>query len=226
MSGLQTSRLELIVRGILAASVAIALVSPNLFAETPVVDSPQNQPASGDQRSAPAADGRQAVSAPPSTVAAASSVDEARLRARVMYDTIRGALQVMHRDFFLEDESHTLPSQSLQDVFDNLMDDHGIHVNWITVNADEMNTDHRPVGSSELEAVKRLHGGAITHEISESDAYHLIGAIRLSSQCLKCHVKHRKSLEPRMSGLHIRIPLEIPAESIKSGKKSTREGKN
>jgi len=210
---------------ILALTVAITLALPNLFAQTPASPSPQNQ-AERNRHSVPATTDAKTSSPPLAADAAAASVGEARLRSRVMYDTIRGALQVMHRDFFLGDESHSLPSQSLQDVFDNLLDEHGIGVNWITVNADEMNTDHRPAGKAELDAVKQLRAGATTYESSEANAYHLVGAIRLSSQCLKCHVKHRKSLEPRMSGLHIRIPLKDGVVTSESAAKTTPEDQN
>ncbi|NQV25336.1 MAG: hypothetical protein HQ518_13320 [Rhodopirellula sp.] len=41
------------------------------------------------------------------------SVTEARGRARLLHETIHGVLQVMHRDFFREDEGLKIPSQSL-----------------------------------------------------------------------------------------------------------------
>ena len=46
-----------------------------------------------------------------------STVDEARGRARLLHETIHGSLQIMHRDFFREDEGLPIPSHSLEDVF-------------------------------------------------------------------------------------------------------------
>ncbi|MFV1995493.1 MAG: hypothetical protein ACC661_08650, partial [Verrucomicrobiales bacterium] len=49
-----------------------------------------------------------------------ATVAEARGRARLLHETIHGALQVMHRDFFDPEDRHRIPSASLEDVFDEL----------------------------------------------------------------------------------------------------------
>src|SRR5690606_4565367 len=50
-------------------------------------------------------------------IPAPTSVAEARARARLLHESIHGTLQVVHRDFFDEDQSHTIPSASLEDMF-------------------------------------------------------------------------------------------------------------
>lgn len=49
-----------------------------------------------------------------------ATVAEARDRARLLHETIHGALQVMHRDYFRDDAKLTIPSKSLEDVFQEL----------------------------------------------------------------------------------------------------------
>ena len=133
------------------------------------------------------------------------STETNRARARLLHETLHGALLVMHRDFFSEETSRVLPSQSLLSVFSELQRSHGVEVRWMTVTGDEMNDDHRPVTAFELEAVGRIKQGAEFHESLDDDAYRYIGRIRLASECLKCHVSRRTSTEDRASGLIITI---------------------
>ncbi len=46
-----------------------------------------------------------------------SNPEEARSRAKLLHEMVRGALQIMHRDFFDEENAHAIPSASLEDVF-------------------------------------------------------------------------------------------------------------
>lgn len=140
-----------------------------------------------------------------STVATDSSPQEKRTRAKLLHETLHGALLVMHRDLFSEESSRVLPSQSLLSVFSELNRSHGVEVRWMTVSGDEMNQDHRPKTKFELAAVDRIKQGAGFHESFDDDAYRYIGRIRLASECLKCHVSRRTSTEDRASGLIITI---------------------
>lgn len=132
-----------------------------------------------------------------------------RERAKLLHETLHGALLVMHRDFFSEETSRILPSQSLLSVFSELERSHGVEVRWMTVSGDEMNEDHRPVTAFEIDAVARIKQGAEFHESLDDDAYRYIGRIRLASECLKCHVSRRSSTEDRASGLSITIKTHI-----------------
>lgn len=133
------------------------------------------------------------------------STEDKRVRAKLLHETLHGALLVMHRDFFSEESSRVLPSQSLLSVFSELQRSHGVEVRWMSVSGDEMNADHRPVTKFELEAVGRIKQGAEFHEAIEEDVYRYIGRIRLASECLKCHANRRTSTQERASGLIITI---------------------
>ena len=132
-----------------------------------------------------------------------ASQQEARIRARVLYETIHGALQVMHRDFFDPTQRLSIPSRSLEDVFKELARSWQVNVHWLAVNAEPMNVDNKPRDDFEREAVKQLAAGKAEHEGLEGNLYRFAGSIRLSSQCLRCHLPQRTSTEDRFAGLVI-----------------------
>lgn len=134
--------------------------------------------------------------------------EEAQARARLLHETIHGSLQVMHRDFFQEDESITIPSHSLEDVFKELDRTFGVKVRWLAVNAKAMNIDNEPKTDFDKSAVKELSDGKPEHETLSGNTYHFAGAIRLPSQCLKCHLPGRMSNKDRVAGLVISMPLK------------------
>lgn len=134
------------------------------------------------------------------------TVEEARARARLLHETIHGTLQVVHRDFF-EEESRSIPSHSLEDVFSELERSHQVHVRWLAVNAKAMNVDNEPQTDFEKEAVKALSSGQERFEAVSPERYQFVGAIRLSSQCLKCHLPARSSNAARTAGLVVTMPL-------------------
>lgn len=141
---------------------------------------------------------------------APATVDEARGRARLLHETIRGSLQVMHRDYFNDESPAAIPSSSLEDVFDELARSFHVEARWLTVETDILNVDHKPVGKFEQQAVKALAAGETEFESIDGRAYRYAGAIRLSSQCLKCHVKNRTSTESRTAGLVLSMPVKRP----------------
>ncbi len=143
--------------------------------------------------------------APPTTQA------EAKARAVLLHETIHGTLQVVHRDFFLEDESRVIPSASLEDVFEALQESYGVQLKWLVVETDVINVDHKPEGSFETAAVKALVAGKPYLDGVQNDVYYFAGPIRLSSQCLKCHVRNRKDTSDRTAGLVITMPIDVPA---------------
>lgn len=139
--------------------------------------------------------------------ASASNENEARARAKMLHELVRGTLQVMHRDFFDEDNAHAIPSASLEDVFHEMSESYDVKIKWLIVNTDVLNVDHEAETEFEKAAVKALAAGRPFAEKSTADRYQFAGAIRLSSQCLKCHVKRRISNEDRTAGLVITMPL-------------------
>lgn len=151
--------------------------------------------------------GGERTGTPPAETTGPTTVAQARARARILHETIHGALQVMHRDLFREDEKLTIPSQSLEDVFKELHRSHDVEARWLAVNTEAMNVDHRAQTDFEKDAVKALATGETEFESTDDRIYRYAGAIRLSSQCLKCHLPNRTSTEDRAAGLVISIPL-------------------
>lgn len=149
--------------------------------------------------------------APAAAVSPPASKDEARSRAVLLHQVVDGALQVVHRDFFDEDNPGTIPSASLEDVFHAVSADHGVTMKWLVVDTDVVNVDHRPADDFELAAVTALASGKQYAEAVEGDRYRYAGSIRLASQCLKCHVQNRTSTEDRTAGLLIAMPISNEA---------------
>lgn len=143
------------------------------------------------------------------SIAPASTIAEADARARLLYETIHGAIQIVHRDFFDEDNPGAIPSASLEDVFASLAESYQVELKWLIVETDVLNVDHQPADDFERAAVKALRNGEPHYAEAERDLYRFAGPIRLASQCLKCHVKQRLTTEDRMAGLLISMPLNI-----------------
>jgi hypothetical protein len=141
------------------------------------------------------------------TIPPPTTVVEARARAQLLHESISGSLQVVHRDFFDEDESRSIPSASFEDVFEELALSYDVELKWLTVETDVLNVEHVAEGDFEKAAVEALKEGKPRYEAVEKDRYRFAGPIRLSSQCLKCHVQQRKSTEDRTAGLLISMPL-------------------
>lgn len=146
----------------------------------------------------------------PAPPARSISTAEAQSRARLLNETIHGALQVMHRDFFGADEDLNLPSQSLKDVFKELERQFQVRVSWLGVNATK-SADHEPKDAFERQAAKALLKGEPEYSAVEDGIYRHVGAIKIQNECLKCHVPFRTTLEDRVAGLAISIPLAEPA---------------
>ncbi len=124
----------------------------------------------------------------------------------------------MHRDFFDEDNAHAIPSASLEDVFVELAKTHQVEVRWLNVNTDVVNVDHKPRDAFERKAAIAIAAGKTEYESVEEQQFRYAGRIRLASQCLKCHVKHRTSTKDRSAGLLISIPLKLASETNDIGK--------
>ena len=133
--------------------------------------------------------------------------EEARSRAKLLHEMVRGSLQIMHRDFFDQENAHAIPSASLEDVFHELGKSSYVQMKWLTVNTDLVNVDHQAKSDFEKAAVKELAAGKQMAEMVEELSYQYAGAIRLGSQCLKCHVQRRTSNEDRTAGVVITMPI-------------------
>ena len=142
------------------------------------------------------------------TAAPLPSVDEARGRARLLYETIQATLQVVHHEYYREDEKLPIPARTFKKVFRELADHQKVEIHWLAVNAQAMNQDHIPQNDFEKKAVSALASGAEEYELVEAGLCRHVGLITLTSECLKCHVPNRTNLKNRAAGLVISIPIE------------------
>lgn len=135
----------------------------------------------------------------------AQSVNEARGRARLLHEAIHGALQITHRDYF-EKGDHA-PSKSLEEVFAVILEQRGVKMSWLGINARVMHEDHRADDRFEKDAVKAISGGAEEYGAVEDGVYRYVGMIQIHEDCLKCHAPNRMTLDCKAAGLQIEIPL-------------------
>lgn len=135
-------------------------------------------------------------------------IEEARYRAQLLHETLHGALQVMHRDFFKEEERSKIPSESLEDVFAELGKTWQVKVEWMAVDTKPMNIDHKQKDQFGKAAAKAIADGAESHDAAEGGTFRYAGAITLGNRCLKCHVPDRTSLEDRHAAVLITMPLQ------------------
>lgn len=140
---------------------------------------------------------------------APTSISEASARARLLYESFHGTLQVVHRDFFDEDESRMIPSAALEDVFSAMSESFDVEMKWLVVETDVVNVEHQPEDDFEWAAVAALKQGQPRFEAVEADRFRFAGPIRLASQCLKCHVQKRTSTDARKAGLLISMPIDL-----------------
>jgi hypothetical protein len=143
------------------------------------------------------------------TGAAGDRVAEARLRSRLLHEIIHGALQVVHRDFFRDEQSRHIPSASLEDVFEEVERTWQVKIKWLAVNAQIMSVDHRPKTPFDRLAVSAIADGREMFEASGDGVYQYAGKVVLGNSCLKCHVPDRTSLEDRKAALVITMPLDL-----------------
>ncbi len=137
-----------------------------------------------------------------------ATVDEARERARILHEAFHGALQVMHRDFFREDEKLSLPSRSLEDVFATMAETHQVELHWLAVDANAMSLKHEPKTDFERAAVAALTTGKDEFEQASDDKFQFARSIRLSDSCLKCHARSRSNNNNRKAALTITMPIK------------------
>ena len=135
------------------------------------------------------------------------SVEEARGRARLLYETIQAMLQVVHHEYYREDEKLPIPARTFQKVFRELADKQKVELRWLAVTGQAMNQDHAPRNDFEKQAASAIASGAEEYELAENGVYRHVGVITLTAECLKCHVPNRTNLKNRAAGLVIAMPI-------------------
>ena len=136
------------------------------------------------------------------------NIVHARRLASILFESVHGSLQVMHRDLFREDESVKIPSRSLEDVFSVLNRKHKVELRWLSVDTQAMNIDHEPSSEFEKEVVRHLRTQESNFESVEGNQFHFAGRIRLSTTCLSCHVPRRSDNDDRFAGLLMTFDLQ------------------
>lgn len=143
----------------------------------------------------------------------AENANQARSRAKILFETLHGTLQVMHRDFFRKDDSINIPSRSLEDVFRELEKQHKIELSWIAVDLEPMNIDNAPETPFEKLAAAKLKTGLKEFESIKPDRYQYAGRINIGATCLSCHAPRRNNNDERAAGLIIQMPIQQKAKS-------------
>lgn len=138
------------------------------------------------------------------------SVDEARGRAKLLHETIRATLKVVHHEYYREDQKLPIPARTLKSVFRDLASNQQVSLRWLAVNAQAMSVGHNPQDDFERNAVQELSAGKPAHELAENGVYRYAGVITLTSECLKCHLPNRTSTKDRAAGLLISMPVAKP----------------
>lgn len=149
-----------------------------------------------------------AVAVEASSAIAHPSLEEARRQAEILHGAMHSTLRAVHHRYYREDEGLPIPAAMLKDVFAELEKEQHIQLRWLAVDGQAMNSDHKPQGQFEDEAVKALKSGKRKYEHVENGVYRRAGSITLTNHCLKCHVPDRKSTEDRTAGLIIAIPIQ------------------
>jgi Protein of unknown function (DUF3365) len=136
------------------------------------------------------------------------TVEEARGRARLLQDTIHSTLQIVHHQYYRENQGLPLPARTLKVVFNEVARRRHVNLQWLVVNADAGSVDHNPKNEFEKDAARALAAGKQEFELVEHGVYRHVGAITLSSECLSCHLPNRTSSKDRTAGLVITMPIK------------------
>lgn len=139
--------------------------------------------------------------------AAQPTLDEARGRAELLHETFHAVLQVVHHQYYREDEGLAIPAATLKKVFQELAQRKQVELRWLAVNAAPMNQDHLPQNDFERQAVAALAAGKESYESVDGGVYRRAAAITLTSECLKCHAPNRSNTKDRIAGLSISLPV-------------------
>lgn len=121
---------------------------------------------------------------------------------------MHSTLQVVHHEYYRNDQGLPLPAAVLKDIFAELEQEQHVKLRWLAVEGQAMNTDHNPQNRFEEEAVEALKSGKRAYEFAENGVYRRAGSITLTNHCLKCHVPNRQNLKDRTAGLIISIPIK------------------
>lgn len=182
------------------------LLVPMIAAGSFVVTMLNQQSASVTQTNPP---GQKSETASDSATAA---LEAPRRQAEVLHSAMHSALRVVHDRYYKEDEGLAIPAAALEEVFQDVQNEHRVQFRWLVVEGQAMNVDHSAKTDFEKDAVKALKEGQPFLETTEEGMYRRAGPITLANHCLKCHVPDRKSTKNRTAGLIISVPLQTTGQ--------------
>lgn len=177
-----------------SAGLSLAVALPIAFSDEATLAT--TPPAT--QESSP--ESKQPVRTPP-------TVEQARLRAELLHETMHATLQIVHQEYYREDEGLPIPAATLKRVFSEIESAGAVKLRWIAVNAPAMNIDHASDAPFEKRAVRELTSGKKYFESVDEGVYRRAAPITLHAECLKCHLPNRTSTRSRMAGLVISMPV-------------------
>lgn len=137
------------------------------------------------------------------------TVEEARERARLMYNIYSVSLEVLHHHYFRHDKP-TLPARAMEDIFIEIDERMNIESRWIAVNTPPMSVSHAASTPFEKKAAEEISAGKTEYDSVEKGYYQYAGVIPLKAGCVGCHTKLFSTpvKTPRFAGLVIRIPVK------------------
>lgn len=132
----------------------------------------------------------------------------AKNEATTLHEMVHSSLHLMHHRFYKEDEGLPLPAVVLKEAFAEVEKERQVQLRWLAIEGDAMNVDHKPRTEFERNAAQAIRDRKGFYEQVEEGVYRRAAAIEMTNHCLKCHVPDRKSLETRLAGLVITVPLK------------------
>jgi len=153
---------------------------------------------------------RKAAEEPEAKVAAETrySLDEAKLRAKLMHQIYVATLDTMHHRYFHSNRS-VIPARAMEDVFSAVAQDTKSTARWISVNTKAMSIDHEPETDFEKQAATEISAGKPEYAAVDKGFYRSARPIPLPGGCLSCHMGlGAQSKIPRFAGLVISLPVE------------------
>ncbi len=104
-----------------------------------------------------------------------------------------------------------IPARAIEMVFDTMAEQKQVGIRWVAIHGPAMNIEHEPRDEFERNAVKAMTFGKPEFEQVEGNTYRRVGAIRLTSECLKCHAPSRLNNKDRIAGISISMTV-LPAK--------------
>jgi hypothetical protein len=78
---------------------------------------------------------------PPPVARPLPTAGEARERAQILHEAMHATLQIVHHEYYREDEGLTIPAATLQGVFREMATRQGVELRWLAVQGEAMNSD-------------------------------------------------------------------------------------